>query len=174
MQYSNSGMDYPNMEFPYKYTKNGQKALLDKYLKNETASNNNFNDNSTINNQNTNLNNNQTPNQNLENNQNYNNQNGGNNGLLGALSSMLLGNNQNGNVSTMDAGNKNRLDITKLLPLLVNKNLKSSDLINLLAPMLGNPNLPLKDLFNNSKPNKENEELPKKEPVLSAGYRKVE
>ena len=27
--------DYPNVEFPYNYTKNGQKELLDKYINNK-------------------------------------------------------------------------------------------------------------------------------------------
>lgn len=185
MQYSNNMMDYPNMEFPYKYTKNGQKELLDKYLaetnpNNQTEKEQNFSNqnSSNFNTQNSFLNqNNQNfynpNNNNNNNNNNGSNQNNGNFNILSALTNMLGYSSNSQNVSSMDANKKGNFDITKLLPLLLNKNLKSNDLINLIAPMLGNQNLPLKDLFNSSANNK-NTELPKKEPVLSAGYKKVE
>ena len=188
MQYSNNMMDYPNMEFPYKYTKNGQKELLDKYLaetnpNNQTEKEQNFSNqnssnhntqNSFLNQNNQNFYNaNNNNNNSNNNNNNGNNQNNGNFNILSALTNMLGYSPNSQNVSSMDANKKGNFDITKLLPLLLNKNLKSNDLINLIAPMLGNQNLPLKDLFNSSANNK-NTELPKKEPVLSAGYKKVE
>lgn len=133
MQNNNNYSSYPNTEFPYNYTVNGQKQLREKYLANYSQ-----NQVETMANQNTTPSNNQITTQ---------------------------------NISTTS---NSKFDISKLVPMLFNKNLKTSDLIDMLLPMINNSNLPLKDLLNlNNKVTKE-DALPKKSPIISAGYKKVE
>lgn len=135
MQNNNNYSSYPNTEFPYNYTINGQKQLREKYLSN-------FSQNQV---------------ENMAYSQNTN----------------TYSNNQsnNQNINTMSSP---KFDISKLVPMLFNKNLKTSDLIDMLLPMINNSNLPLKDLLNlNNKVTKE-DALPKKSPIISAGYKKVE
>lgn len=133
MQNNNNYSSYPNTEFPYNYTVNGQKQLKEKYLANYSQ-----NQVETMANQNTTPSNNQITTQ---------------------------------NISTTS---NSKFDISKLVPMLFNKNLKTSDLIDMLLPMINNSNLPLKDLLNlNNKVTKE-DALPKKSPIISAGYKKVE
>lgn len=138
MQNNNNYYSYPNAEFPYNYTKNGQKALKEKYINQEnnqvnTMSNNTYqNNNATINNK-----------------------------------------EQAENVNAFN--NNANLDISKLLPLLLNKNLQTNDLLDVLLPMLNKSNLPIKDLLNTKNKSTETADpLPIKEPISINGYKRVE
>ena len=111
---------YPNTEFPYKYTKAGQKAMMDKYMSNDTDSKVNIE-------------------------------------------------------STPIENKSSNIDISKILPLLMNKNLSSNDLLEALLPMINKNNLPIKDMIEMTKKtqNKPNT-LPTPEPIITQGYKKVE
>ena len=127
MQNNNNNFSYPNVEFPYNYTKNGQKQLRDKYL----------NQTDTIN----------------------------------TMSNTY----QNNNTENVKAQENTSLDINKLLPLLLNKNLQTNDLLDVILPMINKNNLPIKYLLKIRKQNEETSTtLPTKEPISINGYKKVE
>lgn len=82
---------------------------------------------------------------------------------------------QSTNVNTSKSENiSSKLDMSKILPLLLNKNVQSSDLLDILLPMLNKSNLPIKELLNVNKQNTLESNLPKKEPISISGYRRVE
>ena len=123
MQNNNDYGSYPNMEFPYKYTKAGQKAMLDKYMSQD--------ENVTIS-----ATKNEPP----------------------------------------SAQISNNIDMSKLIPMLINKNLSTNDLLDMLLPMLGKSNLPIKDLLDISKKSTSTPStpLPEKPPISTQGYKIVE
>ncbi len=144
-----NNLDYPNMEFPYKYTKSGQKELIEKYTQTQTLENQTIekSENSVINNKT----NNENDNSNIVN-------------LLQALLSKPQ------KVETMDTKSSG-IDMSKLLSMLINKDFKQKDLLNMLIPLLTN------NQNTNSSQNTINAEstiLPTKTPLFKSGYKKVE
>lgn len=138
--------DYPTMEFPYKYTKTGQKELIEKY-----TNQSNKVTTETIEKEQKNSNNNQ------ENN---------NASILNLLQTLFQ---KQENVETMTA--KNNIDINKLLNMLINKDFKQKDLLNLLIPLLTNNQ---NKSENKTTVNAESNVLPTKQPLFKSGYKKVE
>lgn len=110
---------YPNTEFPYKYTKAGQKAMMEKYTSNEYIEN--------------------TP-----------------------------------KIQNTNPSKQSNIDINKILPLLMNKNLNQNDILDLLLPMLNTNNLPIKDMLEMSKANQPKSNIPDSPPIITQGYKKVE
>ena len=110
---------YPNTEFPYKYTKAGQKAMIEKYTSNENVDT--------------------TP-------------------------------KAQNNISK-----QSNIDINKILPLLMNKNLSQNDILELLLPMINTNNLPIKDMLEMTKSNQsKTSTIPNSPPIITQGYKKVE
>lgn len=137
-----NNLDYPNMEFPYKYTKLGQKELVEKYV------------NQTLN---------DTPKtENIENHTENNNSN-----MINLLTTLLNNQNKVEGLEKKDNG----IDISKLLSMLINKNLKQTDLINMLIPLLTN-NLNKKQ--SSSSKNTDDVVASTKKLLFKTGYKKVE
>lgn len=165
----NNNIEYPYGEFPYRFTKDGQKELIDNYKKGVTSQstptqNNSSPQNSLFGNMNSNGNNNDF-------NNNYSN-----NYTQNTVNTMQQGNNTNAQSNPF--GN---FDISKILPMMFKKNTGSNDLINLLAPMLGNNGSSIKELLNNTLSNNNNNKSKQQDiPInenksnIGAGYKKVE
>lgn len=139
-----NNLDYPNMEFPYKYTKTGQKELVERYTNHSNAIN--------------------TETHEKEQNNNYSENN--NSTILNLLQTLLK---KEEKVETMN--NKNSIDMNKLLSMLINKDFKQKDLINLLIPLLSNN---LNKSENKNVLSVESSTLPIKQPLFKSGYKKVE
>ena len=121
MQNNNEYGSYPNTEFPYKYTKAGQKAMMEKYTGGESYDT------------------------------------------------------QITTQSTPPENKSNNIDISKILPLLMNKNLNNNDLLEILLPMINKNNLPIKDMLEMTKKSEPSRNpLPDSEPIITQGYKKVE